>query len=251
MEKVTLTLLEALKQALALPAEQRLFRSGKLPGLFTSRSSAHTEAAERAIQEGLLEVVRSETRGKTLVQWVRPTPAAIEFLHTHEAPIAALRELRLELQLTQQGVPQWLEQMQQQMQDCTSQLLTQVQILTHRLAVLSQRVEDALARAEAAQPQLPDPLIQAVPWARQVLVYLDQRDATRPGPCPLSELFLAIRSEHPALTIAEYHSGLRRLADRCFVRLLSLAEGGGVCPEPEYALLDGLHTYYFASRAAG
>src|SRR6059058_291622 len=57
-DKVLDALIAALKQALAEPDEQRLFRSGKLPGLFATRSGANAEAAERAVRDGLLEVVR-------------------------------------------------------------------------------------------------------------------------------------------------------------------------------------------------
>ena len=47
MDKLTEVLLEALKQALAEPGEQRLFRSGKLPGLFSSRSGTALPLASR------------------------------------------------------------------------------------------------------------------------------------------------------------------------------------------------------------
>ena len=59
MDKVTEALIDALKQCLADPAEQRLFKSGKLDGLFAGRTGANAEAASRALADGLLEVVRS------------------------------------------------------------------------------------------------------------------------------------------------------------------------------------------------
>ena len=67
MDKATEALIDALKQCLADPAEQRLFKTGKLDGLFASRGGANSEAAARAVQEGLLEVVRTETKGKTTI----------------------------------------------------------------------------------------------------------------------------------------------------------------------------------------
>src|SRR6266480_3622140 len=80
-DKVEFALLQALKQALAEPGEQRLFRSGKLPGLFPSRTGANAMAASGAVSEGLLEVVRTEEKGKLTVEWVRLTPAGVSFLH--------------------------------------------------------------------------------------------------------------------------------------------------------------------------
>src|SRR2546430_1822554 len=48
MDKATETLLEALKQALTEGGEQRLYKSGKLPGLFAGPSGLNEEALRRA-----------------------------------------------------------------------------------------------------------------------------------------------------------------------------------------------------------
>jgi hypothetical protein len=47
-DKLTLTLLHALHGALTQPGEQRLFRSGKLPGLFSGRAGLNADAAAQA-----------------------------------------------------------------------------------------------------------------------------------------------------------------------------------------------------------
>src|SRR5438132_1107585 len=99
MDKVTETLLDALKLALAEPGEQRLFKSGKLPGLFAGRVGVNAEAAGQALRDGLLEVVRTEPKGKTTIEWVRITPRAMEFLHKQESPVVALTDLRTVLQV--------------------------------------------------------------------------------------------------------------------------------------------------------
>src|ERR1700751_5025656 len=104
-DKTEAALVETLKHALAEPGEQRLYRSGKLPGLFPTRTGANAAAAERAVADGLLEIVRSEEKGKLKVEWVRPTPAGVSFLHAHEAPRAVLLELQAALQTTKAGVP--------------------------------------------------------------------------------------------------------------------------------------------------
>lgn len=249
MDKLTQVLLAALKIALADPMEQRLFRSGKLPGLFASRTGINVEAADQAIHDGLLEVVRTEDRGKTLIEWVRPTPAAVDFLANHEEPIEVLRELKTVLQQNQAGLPIWLADIQNQIQDFTRKILAEVESVGHRLAALSQRTEDAIERLESAQPVLPDALSETVPWARTALQYLDRRNNTTTTHCSLSELFLALRDDEPELTIFEFHGGLRRLADRNIVRLHPV-ESMDDFPEPEYALLDGFHTYFYVSRAA-
>jgi hypothetical protein len=107
-DRVTDLLVETLAVALAQPGEHRLFRSGKLAGLFPNRGAAAVEAAGRALREDLLERVRVETRGKTEIEWVRLTPRGVEFLHRHESPVQALHDLRAILRANQDAVPVWL-----------------------------------------------------------------------------------------------------------------------------------------------
>jgi hypothetical protein len=249
MDKLNGILLEAVKQALLEPGEHRLFRSGKLAGLFGSRAGASGQAAQRAVQEGLLEVLRTEPRGKSQVDWVRATPRAVEFVHTQEAPAAALQQLRAALQATQDGIPRWLMEMRQRLEELAMQLASEVQRVGRRLEALGQRVDEAVQRLEAEHPRISVELVRAIPWAGEALGYLDRRrENGLTTPCPLSELFLAVREKYPDLTIAAYHNGLRRLFDRGLLRLLP-DEGTNGLPEPEYALLDGSVTYfYIASR---
>src|SRR2546423_925569 len=112
MDKVTETLLTALKTAMADAAEQRLFRSGKLAGLFAGKTSANAEAAQRALRDGFLEIVNTELKGKTPIEWVRITPAGVDFLLAHESPLRAIEELRSALQATQDGMPGWVADIQ-------------------------------------------------------------------------------------------------------------------------------------------
>jgi hypothetical protein len=245
MDKVTQTLIEALRQA-AEAGEQRLYKSGKLSGLFPGRGGANAEAAARALRDGLLEVVRAETKGKTTVEWVRATPKGVEFLHDHESPVRALDELRVALQLTQQGVPAWVAEIRGQLEALSARLTAEVQAVMRRLDGLSKRVTEALARAQGVGP--PTPNDEAVPWGSEVVGYLERR---RTGgvlpPCPLPELFSAVRAKYPGLLVKDFHAGLKRLQDRGVVRLLP-HEGSGELAEPEYALLDGAAVYYQVTR---
>src|SRR5580700_5274533 len=132
-DKEEFALIQALKQALAEPGEQRLYRSGKLPGLFATRTGANAAAAGRALGEGLFEIVRTEEKGKFIVEWVRLTPIGVSFLHAHEAPRAVLEELHAALQTTKAGVPVWLDGMRQDMQAFADRLVTEMDRLMHRL----------------------------------------------------------------------------------------------------------------------
>lgn len=248
-EKVTETLLEALKLGLAEPGEQRLFRSGKLSGLFAGRAGVNAEASARALQDGLLEVARTEIKGKTTIEWVRVTPKGVDFVHQKESPVQVLKELRDVLRVTQEGVPAWMSKMQQDLWDLNKTLTDHVEKLNHRLEDLTQRFEDAIRRAEAAEGQMPNGVAATIPWAVDVLSYLDRRrSANVPGQCSLSELFAAVRQQHGDLSIVAFHEGLRRLYDRNALRLLPFAGPPSQLPEPEYALLQGADVLYYAAR---
>src|SRR5260370_34237659 len=164
MDKATEALIDALKQCLADPAEQRLFKSGKLDGLFAGRTGANGEAASRALADGLLEVLRTETKGKTTAEWAPLTPRAMEFLHPHESPVQALKDLQVVLQVNQERVPLWLLEMQRELQALTAKLGEESERWTHRLESLGKQVEEALRRAESGAPRLSESAIADAPW---------------------------------------------------------------------------------------
>jgi hypothetical protein len=249
MDKVTDTLVDALKLALAEPGPQPLFKSGKQAGLFSSRGGVSGEAAQQALREQLLEVVRTESKGKSTIEWVRITPRAMEFLHRQESPVQALRDLQTILQTNREAVPLWLAEMRGELEALGSRLADQAERWTHRLDALSEQVEAALRRAEAAGPPLADGVATDVPWALDALTYLDRRrNSGASGDCPLPELFAALRDRYPDLSVNAFHDHLRRLNDRRALRLLSFSGPPSEIPEPEYALLDGANLFYYAAR---
>ena len=230
-------ILDALKAALAAPGDHRLFRSGKLPGLFPSRAGASADAALAALADGLLETTRTEARGRTVVEWVRATPRGVAFVHDRDSPKAVLRELRGLLGATRAGVPAWMDDARRQIADAAERFEKQGQALLARLDDLTARVDAALRRADAGGPGVPDSVAKLVPWAIGALAYLDRRrDAGAAGPAPIAELFAAVRGDHPDLTVPEFHDGLRRLHDVRAVRLKGL---GGEVSDPEFAVVVG------------
>jgi hypothetical protein len=248
MDKVMQILLDALRQAAEEPAEQRLYRSGKLAGLFPGRTGANAEAAARALRDGLLEVVRTETKGKTTVEWARLTPKGVEFLHGHESPVRALDELRAALEVTREGVPAWVADLRRQLEALGARLEEEVQKVTRRLDALGRRVGEALERAQGLGPRLPQEVAAAVPWGPEAVGYLERRRAGGvANDCPMPELFAAVREKQPELLLKDFHAGLKKLHDRGLVRLVPF-EGNGALLEPECALLDGSAVYYHVTR---
>ena len=246
-DRIRETLLEALAVAIA-GGEARLWKAGKLDGLFPARTAACAEAAQRAIEQGLLERVRIEAKGKTEIEWVRITPRGVQFLHDHESPVRALHELRAALRQGQRAMPAWLDEMGAVLESAKERLREDAARWEARLDALEQRVGDALRRLEASGPLVPPELAREHPWCIDALNYLDRRrTAGAPEACPLPELFAAVAEHHPALPLGAFHEGLRRLHQRKAV-LLRPAASGADLPSPEFALYDGSEVYYFAVR---
>src|SRR5262245_15962487 len=246
MDKTTQALLEALRQG-AGAEEIRLYRSGKFAGLFAARNSVNAELATQALRDGLIEPVRSETRGKTTTEFVRVTPKGIDYLVQNESPLKALEDLHAVLQQNEQGLPQWLAGLHSRLDDIGRKLVEEFQTMSRTLASLAGRVVDTLQRAERMGPALPEGAAGVLPWSNEAVHYLEQRQQAAGGErCPLPELFAVLRKKEAGLTIPDFHSGLRRLHDRGVIRLLGYDSPNGP-PEPEYALLDGATLYYYAA----
>jgi hypothetical protein len=247
-DKVRQVLVEALKRGLIQPGEHRLYRSGKLEGLFPGRTGASAEAAARALREGLIEVARTETRGKTTIDWVQLTPKAVDFVHEHESPLRALQDLRAELQLTREGVPAWQAEMRRQLAALGDRLAADSERLLQRVEALGRRVEEALERLKLLGPHLPDELTAAVPWAQEALEYLDRRRSSGAAtPCPLPELFGALSGRRAEFSIPVFHDGLRRLHDRRVLSLLPCTAVAEEMAQPEYALIDNGSVLYYVT----
>lgn len=241
-DRDTESLLDALKAAIGTPGEHRLFRAGKLAGLFPTRAAG--DAALFAIQEGLLETARTETRGKVITEWVRATPKAVAFVHDHDSPKSVLKELRELLDATRSGIPAWMEQSRQELATLSARFEEQAAAVLKRLDGLANRVEAALRRAEASAPAVGEPVGKVVPWAVEALEYLDRRAAGASTECSLPELFHALRVRFPDLGLPAFQDGLRRLHDVRAVRLAPAAE----MAEPEYALVVDGKLMYAAGR---
>jgi hypothetical protein len=248
-DKVTDTLLDGLKLALADGREQRLFRSGKLAGLFAGRTGVNGEAAGRALRDGLLQVVRTETKGKTSTDWVKLTPQGERFLHEQESPVRALDELRSALQAARDGVPAWQADVRRDLDALAARLTEDSQKFLRTLEALSGRVEQVLRRLEQVGPDLPEGVRAAVPWGLDAVAFLERRKAAGvTGGCPLPDLFAAVIVQHSDLAVPAFHDGLKRLQEERALRLLPLTMPSEELPQPEFALFDRDGVFYHAAR---
>lgn len=248
MDRASDLLLDALKHALANPGEHRLYRAGKLDGLFPGRASASTQAATRALDNELLRKTRIETKGKTEIEWVEITPQGVEYLHRHESPVEALHQLRATLHANQAALPDWLESMRGLLGEMDARLEREVAGWKGRLDAMQRRLDDTLRRLEAATPLVPPEVLEVHAWTMDVLNYLDRRRAGgAPLGCPLPELYQAVSAQRRDLSLPAFHDGLRRLHQRRAIELRPVDDPTQMT-RPEFALLDGDGVYYLAVR---
>ena len=237
--------LEALKTALHTAGEHRLFRAGKLPGLFPARAGIAADAALQAIRDGLLETVRTEVKGKLITEWVCATPKAVGFVHEHDSPRSILRELKDVLHTTRTGVPAFMAEAKAELAALSANFESRAAAMLAHLDDLAKRCEAALRRAETTGPVVGEAVGRLVPWATAALEYLDRRlESGATGDCPLPELFHALTPRFPALTLSAFQDGVRRLHDVRAVRL----QPRDMMHEPEYAVVVDGKMMYAAGR---
>ena len=84
-DKLTPLILDALARAAAEPDGSPLFTSKSALGLFPAVAAAKP-AAHKCLQEGLIRVVRTDSKGKQVREYYAGTPAGLKFLTDHSSP---------------------------------------------------------------------------------------------------------------------------------------------------------------------
>lgn len=246
LQKRDAALLDGLRSALS-GEEHRLYKSGKFDGLFAAKVGPAGEAAALALREGLLEHAHTESRGRFETEWVRLTAKGVEYLYEHDSPRAVLGEMRDMLKAARSGIPLWQDEMLKSLERLAATITDEMGRYLGKLDALTKRVDEALRRAEVT-PELAATLQAIVPWGLEALTYLDRRKQSGAADeCPLPELFGLLRGKHVALTVRDFHDGLRRLAVNRAVQF-SPYRGPGAIPQPEYALMDGGRLLYHVGR---
>ncbi len=245
MDRKRFELLEAIKTGAQARGEVRLYVRGKLPGLFEQRTRETCDLANQAVQDGLLEITRVETVGKTTVEWVRVTQKGLEFLLESESPIRALEDLRDALAVHRDGLPDWAANLQAKIDSLSRDVAAEISHVRAKLDQLADRVDESLSRL-----RMTNTAPTTTPWAADALRFLESRRQVGLGTrCPLADLFAALRGKHHDLTLREFHAGIRRLREGS---VLTLHPGTSPddAPGPEFALLDGATVYYYAGLPA-
>lgn len=223
-------LLEGLAHALAEPSGVALFVARNRPGLFPNTAPGKA-AAKQSLEQAWLNKLRSETKGKTTIDFVAITSAGQRYLleQTDAKPLLGTVQASLQERAKQ-----------------LDQLRTAVRLYQHDLDTLQARLEVIADKVNSANVTVGK--VTVTNWPEKLTAYLHNRQQSRPAEdCPLPELFEQAKSFAPELSVGEFHDGLRRLQNEQRIALQPWTGPLHELPEPRLALMQGHSLAYYAS----
>jgi hypothetical protein len=239
-DKSTALVLAGLSQAAAQPHGAPLHGQKAHPGLFAN-SVAGKQAARRCLDEGFLQVVRTETLVKAVQPVCAITEKGLSYLLSQVSPRQVLEDFVRVLEARQSQAEKLLEGAGQ-IRSCLTELKSSAEKVLDRL-----RQE---GHAHSAGPFTNGTLRQREPdsWLSEMLSVLNQRQESGASEdYPLPELYRKAQQAADHLTIGQFHDGLRRLYEEEQIYLHPWTGPLYAMPEPRYALLIGHEVAYYAS----
>lgn len=227
--------LDALSRAVADPGGAPLYGGKGAPGLFVA-SAAAKQAAQRCKDDGYLHVVRTEAKGKAVQEICAITEKGLAYLLGQLSPRPVLEELVRTLEARRAEI---------------GALVASAQKTQSSFDALKATVEKVLQQLRQPASPLADSICGngAETWLVKVLSYLAQRQsAGAVGDCPLPELYRWAKETNPALTVGQFHDGLRKLHQQQAIYLHPWTGPLYDLPEPALALLVGHEVAYYVSR---
>jgi len=271
-DKFTQLLLDALTRAAVEPAGLPLFSGKNEVGLFPNSAQAKP-AAKKAIDEGLLRLVRSESRGKTSRDVYAATDAGLTFLLQAANPKQILEDFVRLLEQREQQVAELLLTLRAMaeslagMRALAGKVLPQVCSTRISAEVEASRAEQRLVAESGSvsrtgeRPMNGAMTLESPPrlaasvgderdeLAEAMLARLSDWSASAGAgqDCPLPELYRSLSCRESAPSIGMFHDCLRALHAAGQVYLHPWTGPLYALPEPSYALLVGHNIAYYAS----
>jgi hypothetical protein len=273
-DKLTQLIVDALTRAAAEPGGTPLFGTRSDPGLFPATAAARP-AARKALDDGLLRVVRTETKGKATRELCAATDAGLRFLLDQVSPRQVLEDFVRALERREGQVTELLA--------AAGRMADTLDGLKAAVAVVLPRVQAARVSIppnppapfpgrEGGEDLLPSPprggvgggvshmMNGAATLEAPVTPDLDDlsgavlarlsdwaASAGAGQDCPLPELYKSLSTREVPPTIGAFHDCLRRLHADHRVYLHPWTGPLYALPEPAYALLVGHNVAYYAS----
>ena len=237
-DKTTQLVLDALGHAAAEPAGLPLYASKGFSGLFTANAGGK-QAAQCAKDDGLLRVLRTEPRGKTTHEILRPH-------RERPGPFAEPGQ--------SQGRPRRPRPCSGRPPDPGRRVGGPGTASPDQLRRLADyrgaRLTASAKTGRSASPAHSGNGCDA--WLSGTTAYLSQWQASGASEdCPLPDLYRQAKKLVPHLSIGHFHDGLRRLHDQEHIYLHPWTGPLYDIPEPPYALLIGHEIAYYASVRPG
>lgn len=235
--------LQSLSAALADPGPKVLLGSAKVPGFFQGGTAPIKAAAKLCeTQQWLIPIDDWHGKGASRKQKYRLSPAGVQAALQHSEPLDLLRGLSASVRDQVAAV--------QAMHDQLGGLARSLQPLSAAVTALTQRLQppnlDALLQnlKSTATPSAPTPA--STDWLDEVpKLVAEQRQRDRYQPLTLPQVYAALRQARPALTLGQFHDGLRQLRDQQRLRLAPYTRALATIDDPKAALfLDGEVMYY-------
>ncbi len=247
-DKLTPLILDALSRAAAHPDGCALLSTKTAPGLFPATATAK-HAAKKALDDGLLTVLRRVPLGKGSAEYCTASPKGLVYLLEQASPkqvledfVRVLEERRGEVQM----------------------LLTTADRMAASLAGMTERIRSVLPQVVVSRQPVP---VEVPAWEREGSVAvmspvwdsgeLAERLVTRLADwasrggvtrdCPLPELFRSLSTLDPAPSIGLFHDALRQLHDERRIYLHPYTGPLYTLPEPAFALMIGHEVSYYAN----
>jgi hypothetical protein len=269
-DKLTQLITDALTQAAADPGGMPLYASKSEPGLFPPTTAAKS-AAKRCLDDGLLQVLRSETKGKQAREVCGITDAGLQFLIDRVSPKQVLDDFVRVLEARQSQADELLATARR-MVDGLIGLRTAVNAILPR--IVDTRIPIPANPERLRQGDTPDPIADTPASPNHRVAYMNGTATLAASPrtdadelagavlthladwaasagagqdCPLPELYRALTPREAPPTIGEFHDCLRRLHASRQIYLHPWTGPLYTLPEPHYALLVGHEVAYYAS----
>ncbi len=239
--------LEGLARAVAEPAGRPLHGNKNQPGLFATTGVAR-QAAQHCKDAGYLQVLRTETKGKTTAELCAITEKGIAYLVEQVSPKSVLEQFVRAVEARGQQVGELLNAVHKCRQTFDA-LQTQVaKVLAHVQPSATPGYAASVITSNGTRAVELPAATAVSSWKAEAVSHLAQWRDHRPNEdCPLPELYRQIIRSAAHLSVGQFHDGLRQLHDEGRIYLHPWTGPLYEVPEPAYAMLIGHAVSYYAS----